>query len=56
MANAKVNAQKVATGRVGGTNSPVYALKSASGKSCGKVNKPQAAPKMKMGGSKGKKC
>jgi hypothetical protein len=27
MANAKVNAQKVATGRVGGTNAPVYALK-----------------------------
>lgn len=56
MANAKVNAQKVATGRVGGTNAPVYALKNASGKSCGKVNKPQAAPKAKMGGSKGKKC
>jgi len=56
MANAKVNAQKVATGRVGGTNAPVYALKNAGGKTPGKVNKPQPAPKMKMGGSKGKKC
>ena len=57
MANAKVNVQKIATGRVGGTNAPVYALKVAGGKTPGKVNKPQAAPKkMKMGGSKGKKC
>ena len=56
MANAKVNVQKNATGRVGGTNAPVYALKNASGKTPGKVNKPQPSPKMKMGGSKGKKC
>jgi hypothetical protein len=56
MANAKVNVQQRATGRVGGTNSPVYALKSPGGKSPGKVNKPQPSPKMKMGGTKGKKC
>jgi len=56
MANAKVNVQQKATGRVGGTNTPVYALKNAGGKTPGKVNKPQASPKMKMGGSKGKKC
>jgi len=56
MANAKVNVQQKATGRVGGTNAPVYALKNAGGKTPGKVNKPQPAPKMKMGGSKGKKC
>lgn len=56
MANAKVNVQQKATGRVGGTNSPVYALKSAGGKTPGKVNSPQPKPKMMLGGSKGKKC
>ena len=56
MANAKVNVQQRATGRVGGTNSPVYALKTPGGKTPGKVNSPQPSPKMKMGGTKGKKC
>jgi len=54
--NPSLTVQTVAKGRVGGTNSPVYVLKSPGGKSPGKVNKPQPSPKMKMGGTKGKKC
>ena len=56
MANAKVNVQKTATGRVGGTNTSVKVLTKAGGSTPGKVNKSVSKPKMKMGGSKGKKC
>jgi len=56
MTNAKVNVQRTATGRVGGTNTSVRVLTKAGGSTPGKVNKPVSKPKMKMGGSKGKKC
>ena len=56
MANAKVNVQRTATGRVGGTNDSVRVLSKAGGSTPGKINKSVSLPKMKMGGSKGKKC
>ena len=60
-ANAKISAAKTATGSVGGVTKAVskVAVKSAApkGKVGGISKAPKTAnPKMKMGGSKGKKC
>jgi len=55
--NGNLKVTQRATGRTGGTNSKVSSQKSVGGRVGGTSTAPKTAmPKLKMGGSMGKKC